>query len=768
MFTIKNILRNKVSSLIIIVIMIISMISFNIIFNLFFNSAIESYESNIFSNNNNLLEVIYEKEQNATDIINLMSAINKDSAQISFGKAVTFKGELFDKVANVMCITNSDMYKYNLLKGRNINNQDVKMGNKVAVISKVYEGICRKEDDKLLIDIDNDSYEVVGIIGNKYSRTYYALDIFIPYTAVPQQWINSDKISSVQFQINTQKINIDSYMSHFNIKECSFSPSPTHHIFGFLFATSHDVIYFLTLSLTSIINMLIFSMYWINKKQNQIGILKALGYSNKDANILVRNELLILSLISSIISCIIYYPFSIFFNTHFFDIGLNGSPIIFVVDVVFSFVCSLIVVKFNSRRLNKLTISSNINTYTNLSKKLWIKIILIIQIFLVFRYSLEAFSMADFVFSTINKANTIVSIDDMKIVNPFSVSFDNKILKNYEVQKTLSNLKQEKDIVVVNYLYDSDSSIYVANMKNKNKKNYYDINYSLMYLNRIQSDNVIPLMYMEKDSFKGLKLNIDYKGFQLNDNETNIPVYAGYDYKSFFSIGDIIKGDSGNKYKIIGFLDKDQFMFSTNSSTDALSYTNNLNSFLVVPYDITNITKLPPHYDETSFEFYTMTNNLFLYKTEDAKLRIDSILKEKGIDTTYLSTQMKKFTMLNFSYVSYKLFNVIMILLMCLAGIIGFILSSILSEKREIGIKMALGFSKWRIITEYTLNIFILLSISFILFIVSYIMNSEFNLTLILLIKVLFVAISISIPALILIRYLINNFEPSELIGGER
>ncbi|WP_160676764.1 ABC transporter permease [Clostridium sp. C8-1-8] len=767
MIILKNIIKNKTSSLIIVICMAISMIGFNIVFNMFFNSSVESFESNVISKNNIILSAIFGKEHTLKEVNDLIKEIDKLGVKVAYSREITFKGEMFDKQANVICVSNTKMYDFNLLKGRDINNQDINKGEKIAVISYVYEDLCRKKGDKLFIDIDNDSYEVVGVLGNKYSSSYYKLQIFIPYTAAPQNWIDTNKVASQQFLLSSDNININVLKDKFDIKQASFSTPPVQKINYFLFSTKNDVIYFLTLSLIAIVNIVIFSIYWVCKKQNQIGILKAIGYSTKATNALVRNELLVLGFISAIISSLIYYPFSKFFNKNFFDMGLNGSPIIFIADIMFSFICCFIVIKFNNRRLNKLSISSNINIHINLSKNLLIKIIMIVQIFLVLNYSVEAFNSLDFVFGIMNRAKSIIQIKNVKVVDPFSVSYDDKVLDGYNVRKTLSDLKKEKDIGLVTYLYDVDTSSDVEGLNNKDKINNYVPTYYYGTMSKIQGNGAIPLVYIEQDSFKQLKIKVK-QDILKNEDTGTIPVFAGYDYKTLFSEGDIIKGKSGNRYKIVAFLDKNQYMFATNSGSDALSYTNNLNSFLVVPFDIKDTRVLPPTYREDDLDFYSMTNSFIIYKGDSGEKYIDATLKHMGIRTTYLSDQMKKFTLLNFNYVAYKLFNAVMILLISLSGVIGFILSAIFSEKRYIGIKIALGFSKKRIILEYIINTAKLLCLCLVLLVVRYNIHSEINLTIALFLKTFCVAIFILIPVIILTRYFINNFEVRELIGGNQ
>lgn len=767
MLALKDIKNNKASSLIIIIMMIISMIGVNIIFNLFFDSSIKFYESNKLSKTSEVLSLDFSKEQTNKNLNQLISAMVNDGAEVAYTRNTTFKGEVFDTTVDIQSISSPNIFNYNVLEGRNITLNEINSGNKVAVISKNYKSFCKRNNNKLYINIDKENYEVVGILGNKYSSSYYNLMIFIPYTATPKSWSNDSPTLNINLIKSNRTIKIENYKNNFDIKESSYSKIPIHSITSILFALKADIIYFAIIIAISLINIIVFSFYWINKKKNQISILKAIGYSKKQTNRLIRNELLILTLITSVISVVIYYPFSWFFNTYFMDIGLKSSPIIFFVDMLFSYICTYIIVMVNKNHMESVSISSNINSNTNVSRKLWIKVILIIEIALVMNYSVAAFKISDYVFSTINNAKKIININNTEVIDPFTVSYDNKELSNYNVQDTLKDFKK-KGIKLINYVYSVDSSKEVSMLKNKIKNNY-DLNYPLNYFNKVKSNDVLPLLYIDEHSFTNLKLNVNENIIKYNMNKDYMPVYAGYDYKKYFSVGNIINGDSGYKYKIVGFLDKNSLMFGENNGSDALSQTNNLNSFFIIPYNEKIINNLPPYYQKDDFLFHSMCNSFFYYKSPQMKKFLQSTLNSKKINTTSLETQMKKFTLINFNYMAYKIFNVVIILLISISGLIGFSISTILSDKRNIGIKIALGFNKRTIIREYIDKIIILLSISLILIVLKYIIFPGYTkLTLILFFRMLCVDLIVPIPSIALIVYLLNKYEARELVGGEK
>jgi len=314
----------------------------------------------------------------------------------------------------------------------------------------------------------------------------------------------------------------------------------------------------------------------------------------------------------------------------------------------------------------------------------------------------------------VNTASKIVNLSNTLIINPFSIQFDSKVLNSYKVNETFNEIKSE-NIGIINYLYSVDSSVSVHQMNNGIKPDF-DPNYSMNLFRNVNNKDVLPLVYIDKDSFKVLKLKLDISIIDKNSKQNYTPVYAGYDYKPYFKIGDIINGNSGKVYKIVGFLGENKYMFGTNTSDTILSYYNNLNSFLVIPYDFGSINETSvPLFDKDSILHYRMINTIFKYKSEEEKKFIEKTLSDKKIEVVDSKIQIKKFSLTNFNFLRYKIFNSLIITLIALIGIISYVIASIYSEKREIGIMRALGFSRIKIIKNYILKVLKLIFISVLL-----------------------------------------------------
>lgn len=331
MFVVKDILKNKVSSIILITMICLSMFGFSTVFNILLNATVKSIESRNLSNSTKFLNINFSKEQPKSNVEKLIKVMVENGVKLSYIRQATLKKseDLYDTFVNYCVISDPKIYHYNILYGRNINPDEIRNGSKVALVSNKYQRFLKKENSKIYINIENEDYEVVGIIGNKYCDSYYNFCMFIPYTATPKVWDNDGAELFCSFTISTDSISIDKYREEFEISKIQESNLPVQTIQSDYDAFKNEMRFFVVLFLTSIINILLFSFYWMNTKKNQIGILKALGYSNKAVWILILKELFAFSFIASVITSILYYPFSYFAEKYMVSYGFKSSPMIF-------------------------------------------------------------------------------------------------------------------------------------------------------------------------------------------------------------------------------------------------------------------------------------------------------------------------------------------------------------------------------------------------------------------------------------------------------
>lgn len=382
----------------------------------------------------------------------------------------------------------------------------------------------------------------------------------------------------------------------------------------------------------------------------------------------------------------------------------------------------------------------------------------------MFNYSIDTYDTYKNINSTLYKAKNILDFEKTLVINPFSISYDYEKLKSYNFTDIINELKNN-NIKTINYIYSIDSSEDVKNLNDLS----YDIDINFIGNIPIQDNNdLIPLLYIDKDSFSSLKIK---KSSIIDTNEISpdiIPIYAGNNYNGKFKIGDKIQGNSNTIYKIIGFIEKDQYMFSENSGTEIMSTFNNLNSFFIIPFDLTNIANLKiPNLNNDEKLFDLCTNTLIKFDDNNQYELINNRLSSKNINTVSLDIQLNRYKFINFSYLKYTLFNSLIISIISFIGIICYTISLIYSERRNIGIKRALGFKSNKIIIQYILNISIILITSIILVFLNKFRNEFFNLTTNNILIVLFLLIIILVSTMVITIYSIKTYKISDLIKGD-
>lgn len=758
---IKSILKNKLDFIIIMLIIIVSLSGINIVFNLVFNAYMTSRETEIFAENNTQTTLNLNDKVTAKEVNDILIDLHKNNIPFAFNKATTLNGEIFDVNLQLNFVSDSNLYQYKVVKGRNISLDDINNNNKVIVISSNYKDFFYKKGQDYFIDIEGTSYKIIGIIENRYSYDWYNLKAFTPYDF--KNGFN-DEIATPMISFYSKKdVNISEDIKlKNNISEVINTPLEKIPLKAELETLMSEILYYFILSVLSIINLCIFIIFFIEKRKNTISILRSVGYNRNKSGNYVLKQILFIAIVSSLISWLIYYPFSKYFNEKFMGIGLKASPIILVFDLIFIIFILLLLKLIIFKVILKNEIQKDIKKRKNILDNTFVKVFIIIQISLMINYSIEFYTNNKEVNKTLNTANSIIDFENTLVIDSFSVNYDSNVLKSYNIETKMKNLTN-KGIQVVNYLYAVDSAKEVKSMNNLEKDNYSP-NYKI-YLENIEK-NHLPLLYISNSSLKTLKI----KGLnQGNKDLGQNLVYAGNDYKEHFNIGDIIKGNSGAIYKIAGFIDKDQYMFDENSGSEVLSQFNKLDSFLIIPFEIANLENLnvpknAPIYDSDSEKFYTLSNTFIKYKDDNEMNYIKDELKKDNLNTVTLDIQLKRFTHTNFNYVKYKLFNSLIISIIALIGVICYIISFIYSEKRNIGIKRALGYKSTKIITGYIFKIIELLFVSNIL-VILYKMLGKFTVVNIdNFITIFTINILILVIGSILIIYYIKKDKISELI----
>ncbi|MGL4741271.1 MAG: FtsX-like permease family protein, partial [Sarcina sp.] len=83
---------------------------------------------------------------------------------------------------------------------------------------------------------------------------------------------------------------------------------------------------------------------------------------------------------------------------------------------------------------------------------------------------------------------------------------------------------------------------------------------------------------------------------------------------------------------------------------------------------------------------------------------------KEDISLVELERQLERYKYINFNYLKYKLFNSLIISIISFIGIICYVLFSVFSNRKIIGIKRALGYTRIKLLSEYVINVFLILT----------------------------------------------------------
>lgn len=228
------------------------------------------------------------------------------------------------------------------------------------------------------------------------------------------------------------------------------------------------------------------------------------------------------------------------------------------------------------------------------------------------------------------------------------------------------------------------------------------------------SDNIIYSFLINKEYYDDyIKNNIVGSGFQDEDfisKEQSIPIIIGNSFKKNYDIGQVIKSDKLDRnFKVVGFLDKDRFIF-TNNGLPSVGIEN-LNTSIIMPYNeealkmaIKNNLSMMNEEDqsnEDSLLIYDLTSIIPTmtikispnYSLTKAKEILTNQLSDKGMNVELLTIKSDIDNFLE-KFNDEILFNTILILVLGILSIMILITTvnyKIIKFKFNIGILYSIG-----------------------------------------------------------------------------
>lgn len=224
--------------------------------------------------------------------------------------------------ANTFCPVSAEWFSggaawhYPVVEGRCYTAEEVEKGAKVVMLGETLQKYCYMKDGKRYIDIERETYEVIGRVGLPDQGSLWDNRIFMPFTALPEiSKADYDTYLEIDFILYNPRgavadegqkilenakalfpdveiecyggIQVDDVIE--NVKN-SQNPIFSIAFLGYVVALIYGI------------NIVVF---WMEKRRYEIGVRKAFGYTNRAVAQLIFSEMMGLSLLSFILSILI-------------------------------------------------------------------------------------------------------------------------------------------------------------------------------------------------------------------------------------------------------------------------------------------------------------------------------------------------------------------------------------------------------------------------------------------------------------------------------
>ncbi|MBK1811759.1 FtsX-like permease family protein [Clostridium sp. YIM B02505] len=382
-----------------------------------------------------------------------------------------------------------------------------------------------------------------------------------------------------------------------------------------------------------------------------------------------------------------------------------------------------------------------------------------------------------------------------------------------------TNKKFDEKLEFHNYIYknpnvDKILRSYEADVKfNSPSKEFDEVFHKDSKKNNEHNDSV-PIYSINKDYLDFLSSSIsegrtynneDYKNYDNFINEyikngatlsyePTIPVIAGYSFKQFYKLNDTIEGFSTGKalkikYKIIGFLKKDNMLLTNEFSYFTLN-KKSLDTALIDYNPDTDFTKLASikgsskdsSQEKLATDITLEINNLvvILKNSNDQKTKNEIISKGKElnlfINAKSYDDDLSEFINEIKPRIMYETIKDAIILVFCLIGLLSSILALVTDKKQELGVLLSLGVNTRKLTLIYSLQYLLLSILSYLSGIVlSLKLNENFivsglsnTFTIYNILYPIFPLIVIFVVTSLLTNLTLKKSNPIDLIGGFR
>ena len=251
------------------------------------------------------------------------SRIEYINPRIRSGDRISYKLESYDFSLQAVAPSNQYIENHILMKGRYLNQKDIKEKAKVAVIGRLVARDIFKKEDPIgkFVNIGSRSFKVIGVFqdsGGDVEESY----LFIPYTTRQQILMGSDKIGDIVLTFNPEigaagAVKLGDDLKKFLKKKKSIDPTDPSGLFirnvadeferSMQFASVLQIIVAfvgigtLIAGIIGISNIMVFI---VKERTKELGIRKALGASPSEIIKMILTESIFITAISGFLGMV--------------------------------------------------------------------------------------------------------------------------------------------------------------------------------------------------------------------------------------------------------------------------------------------------------------------------------------------------------------------------------------------------------------------------------------------------------------------------------
>ncbi|OJD76032.1 ABC transporter permease, partial [Bacillus sp. P14-1] len=336
------------------------------------------------------------------------------------------------------------------------------------------------------------------------------------------------------------------------------------------------------------------------------------------------------------------------------------------------------------------------SAFLALKKRLLFSVLLLIQI----TFGLATITSSINVFYNLHhlndKSSSVLNVDKTYLIN-FETTADrsqsNKFNKE-QIQEVYKTIQQNKDVISygtyeqrVIEIESSNRPLQTSMINDLKHKTYHD------------DTPTIKTIFVDENYYKLLHLPLKFEegflheDFQKNSEEKTKVLMGSY-FKKYFQVGDTIN----NQYTITGFLPENKFIVNNNTTNTYLK----LDYAMIMPMSSNRYEKY-----EAMFLRLHQSTVLYLQKGADIK-KLEESIQLKGNDGTFYLKSLGEeinegVTLDSYSEIPQLIVGILFILF-SIVGIVVTTIISILMRKREFGIKIAFGESKFGMFIQIVLE----------------------------------------------------------------